>query len=229
VPDGEVLHGECTSRSSWLTDTRPRRLTRWRLIAERSRPANGRSRADPPFGAVTTSRPAEPSPVHKRVICVVACFHSYQSGLTSIAPLAAAGCLAAISTASSRLAHSMMSKPPICALVSGERAIGYQHLAVADADGGGIAAWPEPRAAAPDPRASTSASQAWICGRACTSAGSRSPIRHPRSSACTSWPSFGRDHRAALAQRFIASGADRCQLTPVRLAGAGHGAGGGSA
>ena len=33
----------------------------------------------------------------------------------------------------------------------GERAIGYQHLAVADADGGGIAAWPEPRATAPDP------------------------------------------------------------------------------
>jgi hypothetical protein len=26
----------------------------------------------------------------------------------------------------------------------GERAIGYQQLAVADADGGGIAAWPEP-------------------------------------------------------------------------------------
>src|SRR5579871_835234 len=33
----------------------------------------------------------------------------------------------------------------------GERAIRYQHLAVADADGAGSAAWPEPRAAAPDP------------------------------------------------------------------------------
>ena len=39
----------------------------------------------------------------------------------------------------------MMSKPPICSLVSPERAIGYQHFAAADADGGGIAAWPEPR------------------------------------------------------------------------------------
>ena len=27
----------------------------------------------------------------------------------------------------------------------GERAIGYQYLVVADADGSGIAAWPEPR------------------------------------------------------------------------------------
>lgn len=52
----------------------------------------------------------------------------------------------------------------------GERAIRYQQFAVADADGGGIAAWPEPRAATPDSRASTSASQAWICGRAGTSA-----------------------------------------------------------
>jgi hypothetical protein len=31
----------------------------------------------------------------------------------------------------------------------GERAIGDQHFAAADADGGGIAAWPEPRAAVP--------------------------------------------------------------------------------
>jgi hypothetical protein len=53
----------------------------------------------------------------------------------------------------------------------GERAIGYQQLAVADADGAGIAARSKPRAAAPDPRASTSASQAWVCSRACTSAG----------------------------------------------------------
>jgi hypothetical protein len=87
-----------------------------------------------------------------------------------IVPLAAAGCLAAISTASSRLAHSMMSKPPACSLGSGERAIGYQRLAVADADGGGIAAWPEPRR-----RAGSLGvyfrTQAWICGRACTSAG----------------------------------------------------------
>src|SRR5580692_12730645 len=103
-----------------------------------------------------TSRLTEPSPVHKRVICPLR-FHSCHSGLISIVPLAAAGCLAAISTASSRLARSMMSKPPACSLGSGERAIGYQHLAVADADGGGIAAWLEPRAAAPDPRASTSA------------------------------------------------------------------------
>jgi len=35
-----------------------------------------------------------------------------------MAPVAAAGCLAAIWTASLRLAHSMMSKPPICSLVS---------------------------------------------------------------------------------------------------------------
>jgi hypothetical protein len=31
----------------------------------------------------------------------------------------------------------------------GERTVGYQHLAVADADGGGVAARPEPGAAAP--------------------------------------------------------------------------------
>ncbi len=35
----------------------------------------------------------------------------------------------------------------------GERAIGYQHLAVANADGVGVAAWPEPRATTPDPPA----------------------------------------------------------------------------
>jgi hypothetical protein len=56
-------------------------------------------------------------------------------------------------------------------LGSGERAIGYQHLAVAGADGGGIAAWLEPRAAAPDPPGVHFRTQAWIYGRACTSAG----------------------------------------------------------
>jgi hypothetical protein len=61
----------------------------------------------------------------------------------------------------------MMSKPPLLFFGFGERAIGYQQLAVADADGGGIAARPEPRRI---PRVSTSASQAWICGRPCTSA-----------------------------------------------------------
>jgi hypothetical protein len=53
----------------------------------------------------------------------------------------------------------------------GERAIGYQQLAVADADGAGIAAWPEPRATAPGPPGIHVRIQAWICGRACTSAG----------------------------------------------------------
>jgi hypothetical protein len=55
----------------------------------------------------------------------------------------------------------MMSKPPACSLGSGERAIGYQHLAVAGADGGGIAAWLEPRAAAPDPPGVHFRTQAW--------------------------------------------------------------------
>jgi hypothetical protein len=53
----------------------------------------------------------------------------------------------------------------------GERAIGYQHLAVADADGGGIAAWPEPRAAAPDSPGVHFRIPGLDLRRACTSAG----------------------------------------------------------
>jgi hypothetical protein len=42
---------QCGTRSSWLTDTRPLHLRRRHSIADRSRAANGRSRADRPFGA----------------------------------------------------------------------------------------------------------------------------------------------------------------------------------
>src|SRR4051794_21594562 len=44
--------------------------------------------------------------------------HSSQSGLTSIVPYLAAGCLDATSIASSRFSHSSRSKPPICSFVS---------------------------------------------------------------------------------------------------------------
>src|SRR4051794_13857612 len=43
---------------------------------------------------------------------------SSQSGLTSIVPNLAAGCLAATSIASSRFLHSIRSNPPTCSLVS---------------------------------------------------------------------------------------------------------------
>src|SRR5258708_8295937 len=72
----------------------------------------------------------------------------------------------------------------------GERAIGYQHLAVADADGAGIAAWPEPRATAPDPPGvhlripGLDLRQGPSPPR-----GSVSPLPPRRSSRCTSFPS----------------------------------------
>src|SRR5260370_35625459 len=69
----------------------------------------------------------------------------------------------------------------------GERAIGYQHLAVADADGAGIAAWPEPRATAPGPPGVhlPIPRRDLRQGRR-PPRGPRSPIRHRRSFACAS-------------------------------------------
>ncbi len=166
-------------------------------------------------------------PANAGDLCRGSRFHSCQSGLISIVPLAAAGCLAAISTASSRLAHSMMSKPPICSLVSANgpsdtsssppRTRTWRHRCLAGAArrrGG------SPGRPVPHPRPGSAAGHA-------PRRGSRSPIRHRGSSACTSWPSFGRDHRAATARTAVrraafASGAGGCQPMPVRLAGTGH-------
>jgi hypothetical protein len=94
----------------------------------------------PPFGAVTASRPTEPSRVHKRVISVVA--------LTSLLPQwSDLDCPAGGGRMSggdvNRLVEARALDDVEAAhllLGFGERAIGYQHLAVAvaDADGGGI-------------------------------------------------------------------------------------------
>ena len=57
-----------------------------------------------------------------------------QSGLTSINPNSARGCLAAISTASSRLPHWIPSNPPTASLVSAKSAHGDDRLPVTDSD-----------------------------------------------------------------------------------------------
>ena len=60
-----------------------------------------------------------------------------QSGRTSIVPIRATGCPAAISTASSRLSASTRSKPPTASLVSANLTVGDARLPVANANRAG--------------------------------------------------------------------------------------------
>ena len=142
-------------------------------------------------------------------------------------PLAAAGCLAAIWIASSRFAHSMMSKPPDCSLVSAngpsDTSSSPSRTRTVVASLPGRSRVPPrriPGRPRPHPRPGSAA------GRA-PRRSSRSSIRHRRSSACTAWAFSGPDQRAATARTAVrrtafASGAGRCQLTAARLAGTGH-------
>jgi hypothetical protein len=66
-----------------------------------------------------------------------------QIGRTSTVPERAAGSFDATSMASTTSAHSITMYPPICSLVSAKRAVGHQHLPVADPHGGGVPCRPQ--------------------------------------------------------------------------------------
>src|SRR5579859_8183692 len=104
------------------------------------------------MGAVMPSRSAEPAPAHTRVIGVVGVCFSLLPQWSDLDSPAGGGRMSGGDINGFVDARALDDVEAAYLFFGfGERAIGYQHLAVADADGAGSTAWPEPRAAAPDP------------------------------------------------------------------------------
>src|SRR5579859_7761234 len=98
------------------------------------------------------SRSAEPAPAHTRVIGVVGVCFSLLPQWSDLDSPAGGGRMSGGDINGFVDARALDDVEAAYLFFGfGERAIGYEHLAVADADGAGSTAWPEPRAAAPDP------------------------------------------------------------------------------